>query len=581
MNCNRIHALLLLRKNELQRIKIIKGKVIFMDENNMVALAEKVVDFCDRYNPDFVYYYEKKDRERWVKDITYNFLKFGIENNLWIKNIYTISESHPEAKNEAESIIDAAVRVRATNMTLDEREHLIYRVDFSNDIGLDNEISDFEMRLYHAVLDERNFLEKTEDSYGAWERIDDKMLSDEYFDYYNPDTDIKEVVLKARYKTIFEIEASDYKYELFYGTVNGKEQIIAKTDFFDSDLYSWNTAYSERFLKGMINEERCIAMLVRRKEHEVIVDENHYNHFPRRKSALTGRYVSREMESILASLERGEHVDMNDIYNTMEIKQAEKFMLGQVDTLKISGREDFRNNVAVKMLSRGSAVIDNDKCISYNGNVDRGHRLDIVIGLPASGKSSAVVDVVSQEFHSLIIDNDEIKKEIPEYAGGWGATAVHKESQKIEEKVIDIATNRGMNIVLPKVGSNLEKMIGIVNNAKERGYTVLVHYVDLNVNKAIGRMINRYLDTGRFIAPKRMEKYVNSIEGNKISKVYDILKSSGVIDGYSKWDNDVNYNGKIKLLEQKCEAKFIADAKKRSGLTSTSSERTRKNSNRL
>lgn len=42
--------------------------------------------------------------------------------------------------------------------------------------------------------------------------------------------------------------------------------------------------------------------------------------------------------------------------------------------------------------------------------MSRGSRLDIIVGLPGSGKSSALADAISQEFNSIIIDNDEAKR---------------------------------------------------------------------------------------------------------------------------------------------------------------------------
>ena len=49
----------------------------------------------------------------------------------------------------------------------------------------------------------------------------------------------------------------------------------------------------------------------------------------------------------------------------------------------------------------GSSTIDNEGKAVYSGIVDESLRLDIVIGLLAS-KSSAIVDTISNEFHSRI-----------------------------------------------------------------------------------------------------------------------------------------------------------------------------------
>ncbi|MBR1853925.1 MAG: hypothetical protein IJ794_12420 [Lachnospiraceae bacterium] len=68
-----------------------------------------------------------------------------------------------------------------------------------------------------------------------------------------------------------------------------------------------------------------------------------------------------------------------------------------------------------KMLNYGADFIDENGKTAYIGNVERGSRLDIVIDQPVSGKSSALVDVISQKFHSKLIDNDEAEKCLPKH----------------------------------------------------------------------------------------------------------------------------------------------------------------------
>ena len=116
--------------------------------------------------------------------------------------------------------------------------------------------------------------------------------------------------------------------------------------------------------------------------------------------------------------------------------------------------------------------------MQYNGFINKNARLDIVIGLPGAGKSSALTDIISNEFHSQIIDNDEAKKLIPEYNDGWGASVVHKEAQNISERQLQLSLLNRENIVLPKVGSNPEKLNKIILAAKKLNYEVNVHYVD-------------------------------------------------------------------------------------------------------
>lgn len=244
------------------------------------------------------------------------------------------------------------------------------------------------------------------------------------------------------------------------------------------------------------------------------------------KFKLTGKQVSEEMTEVIQRLEQGAYVPIEDIENTPELQLARSCVNNSVSTHRLSGREELREHVLRQLQENGSAVLDADGRIRYNGEVRKDSRLDIVIGLPASGKSSAVADVISSEFHSRIIDNDEAKKLLPEYNDGWGAGVVHEESQLISGTQLQKALMKHENIVLPKVGSDPEKIDRIIKLAKSEDYKVNVHFVDLEREKALGRMLNRFLEDGRFLAPELIDKYCNSVDGNKISKCYETLKKA-------------------------------------------------------
>ena len=224
----------------------------------------------------------------------------------------------------------------------------------------------------------------------------------------------------------------------------------------------------------------------------------------------------------------------------------------------LKNREAIENHVfetlmdyeSISLDESGKPLVDSHGNTIYNNDVERGRRLDIVIGLPASGKSSAIVDTISYEHHSMLIDNDEAKRQFPEFNKGWGANTVHKESQIVEQAVFREALREGRNIVLPKVGSDADKlMTDYIAYAKDAGYKVNVHFVDLDRNKALGRMMGRFIHTGRYLSPELINKYANERDGNKIAQAYEALKSMDGIDGCSKWDNDVGRGEEPILLE--------------------------------
>ena len=273
---------------------------------------------------------------------------------------------------------------------------------------------------------------------------------------------------------------------------------------------------------------------------------------------LTGEPVSEEMQSVLKRLANGENVPEAEIGQLKEIREANSCLGNGVPTVKLKDREGIQNGVYNRLQKSGSAVTDDSGHVSLTGEISREKRLDIVIGLPASGKSSALVEPISEMYHSRIIDSDEAKKLLPEYNDGWGAGIVHKESQLIADRQFKAAVRNGENITYPRVGGDCDELTDIIAAVKKQGYSVYIHFNELDRNKALGRMINRFLETGRYIKPELVTKY-----GNGISATYETLKKrSELVDGFSKWNNDVPLGCRPKLIEYSGSCEDLATALK-------------------
>lgn len=306
------------------------------------------------------------------------------------------------------------------------------------------------------------------------------------------------------------------------------------------------------------------------------IKENIAPHYGEAKKALeerstvllTGEKVSDELQFVMEQLSENKDVDIELITKTPEMQEAYKHITYAKPTYMMPNRENFQLNALKTLNARGSVSgKDSNGEIEYNGNIDTNRRLDIVVGLPASGKSSAIVEDLSSVYHSRIVDNDEAKKLLPGYDDGWGASIVHEESQGVSENELYSALNAGENIVLPKVGSNAKKLEPIIQEAKANGYTVNVHYVELSRQKAMGRMLGRFVSKGKFLEPTLIDKYDNAQDGNKIERAYEQLKKGGLIDGYSKWNNDVERNAKPNIIESNIGEQFFQDAKERRGIS--------------
>ena len=271
---------------------------------------------------------------------------------------------------------------------------------------------------------------------------------------------------------------------------------------------------------------------------------------------LTGEPVSEEMQNVLKRLAANESVPESEISALKEIREANSCISNSVPTIELNNRSGIQLGVFNRLQNMGSAVIRDDGVVSFTGEIRCERRLDIVIGLPASGKSSALVEPLSEMFKSRVIDSDEAKKLLPEYNDGWGAGVVHKESQRISEQQLITALEKGENITYPRVGGDSTELLNIAAIAKSQGYSVYVHFNELDRNKALGRMINRFLETGRYIKPELITRY-----GNDINNTYEqAKKATSLVDGFSKWSNDVPIGSRPKLIEYSASCEDIVRA---------------------
>lgn len=150
------------------------------------------------------------------------------------------------------------------------------------------------------------------------------------------------------------------------------------------------------------------------------------------------------------------------------------------------------------------------------------YKATVVVGLPAAGKSSRIVNPLSDEQGAFILDSDEMKKLIPEYAetNGGAADAVHKESKNLMNEAFAEFTNgamKGTNIVIPVIGDeasriNRQYLKGLFN----AGYDVEIAYKSATSKESANRVIKRAIQTGRFIPMHIVQGY----DDDKVRKAY-------------------------------------------------------------
>lgn len=112
------------------------------------------------------------------------------------------------------------------------------------------------------------------------------------------------------------------------------------------------------------------------------------------------------------------------------------------------------------------------------------------------------------------------------------------------------------NVILPKVGSTLDKMKNLLSDFHKEGYEIYLRYVEVPPNKALGCMLNRFFEQGRFLDSQLVFKY-----GNRVNDVYEQLKKGDIINDYSKWSNEVGRGEKPILIESNFECNYIREAR--------------------
>lgn len=167
----------------------------------------------------------------------------------------------------------------------------------------------------------------------------------------------------------------------------------------------------------------------------------------------------------------------------------------------------------------------------------------LMIGPPAAGKS-AIANPITIKQKATLVDSDEAKKILPEYGSGLGANAVHHESKILANNVLDLAIERGDNLVIPRIGADPQKMKQEILQLKDKGYKVNLVLTDIDPDLAFVRMNQRFIKKGRLINQDVAEAY-----RGKSNITYDVLKKEGVADGYGKIDTTTKLGQPKKIYE--------------------------------
>jgi predicted ABC-type ATPase len=143
---------------------------------------------------------------------------------------------------------------------------------------------------------------------------------------------------------------------------------------------------------------------------------------------------------------------------------------------------------------------------------------------------------------AIVLDSDEIKKALPEYAG-WNANEVHDESGDVFDAITAIAAKKGLNLVHDATMKSPEKAVKLVKDMKGRGYGVAAHYMHLPRQEAAKRAVERFLGKTRRLVPPEVV-----LSNVKNEAAFDDVKK--LADKWSFWDNNVSHGQPPRLISR-------------------------------
>lgn len=174
-------------------------------------------------------------------------------------------------------------------------------------------------------------------------------------------------------------------------------------------------------------------------------------------------------------------------------------------------RKRLRTEIIEELYVASRLQNDEEICLGKGGSkpivdiVSQGQAY-IVIGLPASGKSS-ICNQISDQFGAMVIDSDYAKRKLPEYSKfEYGATLVHAESSQIiwgsksdPNCLYSKALQDKHNIVIPTVGQKIRELLMLSDQLRRAKYKVHLILVSLLRKEATIRAIKRFNDTSRYV----------------------------------------------------------------------------------
>lgn len=250
---------------------------------------------------------------------------------------------------------------------------------------------------------------------------------------------------------------------------------------------------------------------------------------------VPGYFKPQEVASLRAQLEGGatpeqlaQHPLLAKAYDDFLARQAKAATPEQIADPAFRAARKFKGGIVGYEAAAEKLMADAKAFAGPQGVVNE-RRATIVIGPAASGKST-LAERLAADRRAAIVDPDEAKKIMPEFAGGIGSGQVHEESSALAGDVLTRLIDEGANMILPKIGANARSIERLVDGLAREGYKVDLVYLKVDAETAYRRAVDRFLKTGRLIDKETLSN------APKIQKTYETLAQRGGLDGYAEID---------------------------------------------
>lgn len=162
----------------------------------------------------------------------------------------------------------------------------------------------------------------------------------------------------------------------------------------------------------------------------------------------------------------------------------------------------------------------------------------IIGGGMASGKSTLMsVEKIGSD-NSVLVNVDEIRNDLPEYAADENGkrpvnvSFTHEEASDISKKLLQAAIDTKRNLTLDGAGdTTLYKLGGKIAAMRARGHKIVADYVTVPLDVAQKRSDERGQKIGRFVPPTALREVHKAVSG-----IFPEAIRQGLFDKARLWD---------------------------------------------